>query len=142
MKNYLLKTIILLILCGGIGFANTLSLSTQDTDTQSTQTSFSCQENINAYYKIPIVPNGIHSLEAIWINPEEKVQEHTKFALSITPEINMFKFWIKFINTKSDINILSFGNRGKNTFNGKWKVIILLDNEEVARKEFNVVCSN
>ncbi|MBI5874563.1 MAG: hypothetical protein HZB81_01735 [Deltaproteobacteria bacterium] len=98
---------------------------------------FSCRSRVYADFVFKEKKSGNHMIEAIWIRPDGKRQEHTRY------ESAGNRAWL-WLELHPSFGGKLFGaidqSAGMDEFIGEWKLKVYLDGKFLERKSFYVIC--
>jgi len=104
---------------------------------------FSCDDKIYAVLEVNLADSGSgpRTLRATWRNPYGEDQEITEYPFQITNGNARVWVWLK-LHRSGEAAIVQFLNpsAGKEEFVGQWELRMQVDEREVAKKSFEVVC--
>lgn len=114
-----------------------------DVPLQKPATDFSCNDKIYAVVEInrPGGDSGKHMLYATWRNPAGEDQEETKYEFETFEGQARLWVWLK-LRASTEATIVKFLNpsAGMEAFVGQWELLLRIDDEQIAKKTFQVLC--
>lgn len=75
---------------------------------------------------------GSHEVKVLWIRPDKKIQETTRFAFSVPPGNTSYRTWAWLSFKKGMLNV----SGGEVKFIGAWKAHLFLDGKFLAEYSF------
>ena len=112
-----------------------------DPGLQENNDSFHCTEKIYISAHFSDIKIGKHSLEAVWINPSQEVEQRASHEFEATKNTYYAWLWLKL---ESPIGGALFGGLNPNQdmakYIGFWTVHLYFDGNKIETKTFQVTC--
>jgi len=120
-----------------------LILTSQENGTEP-QDAFSCSGTIYGYVTLPQAQTGKHTIEGIWIGPQETVIQHSRAEIEYPPPgQRTAAVWLRFTKEGTVWNPFAIQNsadRDRLLYDGPWKMEVRWDNQTFARSNFKIHC--